>query len=485
MTLDAIPGVDPSTVTPIPYLGGWTSGQESAEVRAPYDGALLGRVPVMTPTDVDAAVAYARQTLHDDPLPQWKRAEILDRAAELLLARRDIFGRCIALESAKPIRTARVEAERAASTMQFSAAVARTLTGETVPLEASSAGEGKLGFVLRVPVGVVGAISPFNVPLNLVAHKVGPAIAAGCPVVLKPAMQTPFSAILLARLLLEECGLPPGYLQIVTGGGTSVGGALVDNPDVALITFTGSPEVGWSIRAKAPRKRVGLELGNNAPVIIDADGDWQAAVAKIRTAGFSHAGQSCISTQRLLVHASLVEAVSDALVEAVETLVVGDPMDEATDVSALISTGERDRVKSWIDEAVAQGGRVACGGDIGDDGVLQPTVIVDASPTMNVCALEVFGPVVAVQSFTDFDEALRMANDTRYGLQAGVFTADVSKAIKAARTLDFGGVLINEVPTWRADQMPYGGLRDSGNTREGPAYTVRDMTEERLIIFNG
>ena len=274
--------------------------------------------------------------------------------------------------------------------MQFSAAVARTLTGETVPLEASPAGEGKLGFVLRVPVGVVVAISPFNFPLNLVAHKVGPAIAAGCPVVLKPAMQTPFSAILLARLLLEECGLPPGYLQIVTGGGTSVGGALVDNPDVALITFTGSPEVGWSIRAKAPRKRVGLELGNNAPVIIDADGDWQAAVAKIKTAGFSHAGQSCISTQRLLVHASLVEAVSDALVEAVETLVVGDPMDESTDVSALISTGERDRVKSWIDEAVVQGGRVACGGDIGDDGVLQPTVIVDASPTMNVCALEVF-----------------------------------------------------------------------------------------------
>lgn len=485
MSLDLIPGVDPASVTPIPHLGGWTTGQASAEVLAPYDGALLGRVPVMTPSDVDAAVAFARRTLHDEPLPQWKRAEILDRAAELLLARRDTFGRCIALESAKPIRTARVEAERAASTMQFSAAVARTLTGETVPLEASPAGEGKLGFVLRVPVGVIGAISPFNFPLNLVAHKVGPAIAAGCPVVLKPAMQTPFSAILLARLLIEECGLPPGYLQIVTGGGTTVGGALVDHPDVALITFTGSPEVGWSIRAKAPRKRVGLELGNNAPVIIDADGDWQAAVAKIRTAGFSHAGQSCISTQRILVHASLVEAVSAALVEAVETLVVGDPMDEATEVSALISTGERDRVKSWIDEAVAEGGRVACGGDIGNDGVLQPTVIVDASPRMNVCALEVFGPVVAVQSFTDFDEALRMANDTRYGLQAGVFTANVSRAIKAARTLDFGGVLINEVPTWRADQMPYGGLRDSGNTREGPAYTVREMTEERLIIFNG
>jgi acyl-CoA reductase-like NAD-dependent aldehyde dehydrogenase len=369
--------------------------------------------------------------------------------------------------------------------MQFSAAVARTLTGETVPLEASSAGEGKIGFVLRVPIGVVGAISPFNFPLNLVAHKLGPAIAAGCPVVLKPAMQTPFSSILLARMLIEECGLPPAYLQIVTGGGTSVGGALVDNPDVALITFTGSPEVGWSIRAKAPRKRVGLELGNNAPVIIDADGDWQTAVAKIKIAGFSHAGQSCISTQRIFVHESLVEPVAAALADAVKTLVVGDPLEEATDVSALISKGERDRVKAWIDEAVADGGRVACGGEIGADGVLQPTVIVDATPEMSVCALEVFGPVVAIQSFATFDEALEKANETRYGLQAGVFTADVSKAMKAARTLDFGGVLINEVPTWRADQMPYGGLRDSGNTREGPAYSVREMTEERLIILNG
>ena len=480
-----IPGIDPTSVTPVPFLSAWTTGSESAEVRAPYNDALLGSVPVMTPADVDAAVAHAKAALHDDPIPQWKRAEILDRAAELLLERRDQFGQCIALEAAKPIRTARVEAERAASTMQFSAAVARTLTGETVPLEASAAGEGKLGFVLRVPIGVVGAISPFNFPLNLVAHKLGPAIAAGCPVVLKPAMQTPFSSILLARMLIEECGLPPAYLQIVTGGGTTVGGALVDNPDVALITFTGSPEVGWSIRAKAPRKRVGLELGNNAPVIIDADGDWQAAVAKIKIAGFSHAGQSCISTQRLFVHESLVEPVTAALVDAVKTLVVGDPMDEATDVSALISKGERDRVKAWIDEAVAEGGRVACGGEIASDGVLQPTVIVDAKPDMNVCALEVFGPVVAIQSFTDFDEALRRANDTRYGLQAGVFTADVSKAIKAARTLDFGGVLINEVPTWRADQMPYGGLRDSGNTREGPAYSVREMTEERLVILNG
>ncbi|MFM8772604.1 MAG: aldehyde dehydrogenase family protein [Actinomycetota bacterium] len=480
-----IPGIDPTSVTPVPFLGGWTSGTASIEVRAPFDGALLGSIPELTPGDVDQAVAYAQKALHDDPLPQWKRAEILDKAALLLAERRDQFGQCIALEAAKPIKTARVEAERAVGTFQFSAAVARTLTGETVPLEASSVGAGKLGFVIRVPIGVVGAISPFNFPLNLVVHKLGPAIAAGCPVVLKPASQTPFSAILLARMLIEECGLPPAYLQIVTGGGTTVGGALVDNPDVALITFTGSPEVGWGIRARAPRKRVGLELGNNAPVIIEPDGDWKTAVAKIKIAGFSHAGQSCISTQRLFVHESIVDSVAAELADAVKTLIVGDPMDEATDVSALISTGERDRVKKWIDEAVADGGRVACGGEIGADGVLQPTVIVDAKPDMSVCALEVFGPVVAIQSYSEFDTALRLANDTRYGLQAAVFTSDISKALKAVRTLDFGGVLVNEVPTWRADQMPYGGLRDSGNTREGPAYSVEEMTEERLVIFHG
>lgn len=480
-----IPGIDPTAVTPVPLLGGWTTGTASTAVHAPYDGTLLGRIPALTADDVNSATAYARAALHDDPLPQWRRAEILDRAAALLGERREEFARCIALESAKPIKTARVEAERAVGTLQFSAAVARTLTGETVPLEASSVGAGKLGFILRVPIGVVGAISPFNFPLNLVVHKLGPAIAAGCPVVLKPASQTPFSAILLARMLLEDCGLPAGYLQVTTGGGGTVGNAIVDSPDVALVTFTGSPEVGWSIRARAPRKRVGLELGNNAPVIIEADGDWQAAVAKIKIAGFSHAGQSCISTQRVLVHRSIADDVVAALAEAVQTLVVGDPMDEATDVSALISVSERDRVAAWVTEAEQQGARIACGGTIGADGVLAPTVIADAEPHMNVCALEVFGPVVAVTAYDDVDDALRLANDTRYGLQAAIFTADISTALKAVRTLDFGGVLVNEVPTWRADQMPYGGVRDSGNTREGPAYSVREMTEERLVILHG
>jgi len=285
--------------------------------------------------------------------------------------------------------------------------------------------------------------------------------------------------------LIDECGLPPEYLQVVTGGGATVGNALVDHPDVALITFTGSPEVGWGIRARAPRKRVGLELGNNAPVIIEPDGDWAAAAAKIKMAGFSHAGQSCISTQRVLVHRSISDQFSTALVAHVGQLVVGDPMDEATDVSALISVSERDRVEEWIAEARAEGASVLTGGSRSDDGVLRPTVIGDATPWMKVCAKEVFGPVVTITAYDTLDEAIALANDTEYGLQAAIFTSNVAKALTAVRTLDFGGVLVNEVPTWRADQQPYGGLRDSGNTREGPAYSVKEMTEIRMVVISG
>ena len=453
-------------------------------VRSPYDDAVIGTIPSMSVAEVDAAVAAAKRALHTNPLPLWKRADILDKAAARLAARRDEFAEIIAKEAAKPIKTARVEAERAVGTFQFAAAEARKLSGEMIPLDAIPSGEGKIGFTLRVPIGVVGAIAPFNFPLNLVAHKLGPAIAAGCPVVLKPASQTPFSSLRLAEMLIDDCGLPADYLHVVTGGGGTVGNALVDHPDIALITFTGSPEVGWSIRARAPRKRVGLELGNNAPCIIDSDGDWATAAAKIKVAGFSHAGQSCISTQRVFVHTSIAASFVDALVAHVETLVVGDPMDEATDVSALISRSERDRVASWVKEAEDEGATIATGGTLDDQGVLRPTVIVNARHEMKVCANEVFGPVVTVTEFDDLDTALALANDSKYGLQASIFTKDVSKALKAVRTLDYGGVLVNEVPTWRADQQPYGGLRDSGNTREGPAFSVREMTEIRMVVLS-
>ncbi|HVE18128.1 MAG TPA: aldehyde dehydrogenase family protein, partial [Ilumatobacteraceae bacterium] len=265
-------------------------------------------------------------------------------------------------------------------------------------------------------------------------------------------------------------------------GGT-VGNAIVDHPDIALITFTGSPDVGWGIRARAPRKRVGLELGNNAPVIIEPDGDWKTAAAKIKVAGFSHAGQSCISTQRIYIHSSIADDFTAALVDHVNSLVVGDPLDEATDVSALISKSERDRVVSWVAEAEAGGAKVLTGGALDDDGVLRPTVITNATPDMKVCSKEVFGPVVAIATYDNLDNAFALANDSSFGLQAAIFTADISKALRAIHTLDYGGVLVNEVPTWRADQQPYGGLRDSGNTREGPAYSVKEMTEIKMVVL--
>jgi acyl-CoA reductase-like NAD-dependent aldehyde dehydrogenase len=471
-------------VRALPLAGERHTSSETIAVHSPYDGSVLGEVPACTAADVDRAVASAKAALAAGPLPLWKRAAVLDAAARLLAERREEFARIIAAEAAKPIKTARVEAERASGTFLFAATEARKLAGEMVPLDAAAPGEGKLGFTLRVPIGVVGAIAPFNFPLNLVAHKVAPAIAAGCPIVLKPASQTPFSSIALAELLIDECGLPADQLHVVTGGGGTVGNALVDHPDIALITFTGSPPVGWSIRARAPRKRVGLELGNNAPVVIEPDGDWRGAAGKIRVAGFSHAGQSCISTQRIYVHRSIVDDFTAELVEGVRSLVVGDPMDEATDVSALISQSERERVASWVEEAQAAGAKVATGGELSADGVLQPTVLTDVTPDMKVCALEVFGPVVGVAAYDDLDEALRLANESEYGLQAAIFTSDIGKAFKAFQTLDYGGVLVNEVPTWRADQQPYGGLRDSGNTREGPAYSVKEMTEIRMVVIN-
>lgn len=464
-----------------PVAGEWRISDTTREIRSPYDDTLIAEVPAFGAADVEAAVAVAKQALAEGPLPTHERAAILDRAAVLLAERIEPIAQDLAREAAKPIKHARVEVQRAVSTLQFSAAEARTFAGDLVPMDAAAAGVDHLGFVLRVPIGVVAAITPFNFPLNLVAHKIGPAIAAGCPVVNKPASQTPLSALHLAQVLFDA-GLPMEQLSVVPGPGSVIGDALVRNDDVAHISFTGSPEVGWAIRADAARKRVGLELGNNSPLIICVDGDWRAAAAAVRVAGFSHAGQSCISTQRILVEDSIKEEFVHELVAGVATLVMGDPLDEATDVSALIQRSEADRVASWIEASAGNGARVAIGGERSPEGHVVPTVLVDADPSDDVCANEIFGPVVVVRGFTDVREALAEANDSRYGLQAAIFTQDIDVAMWAAQHLDYGGVLINEVPTWRADHMPYGGLRDSGNTREGPGWAIRELTEERLVI---
>jgi acyl-CoA reductase-like NAD-dependent aldehyde dehydrogenase len=465
--------------------GEWIETGEWGEVRSPYDGSLVGRVAEGDAALVDRAVRAAQEAFGDADFPQHERAAVLDRAAHLVGERTEDLALTICAEAGKPLKTARVEAERCVDTLTFSATEARKLTGGTVPMETSPAGAGKLGVMLRVPYGVVGAISPFNFPLNLVAHKLGPAIATGNAVVLKPAGQTPVSALKLAAILLEA-GLPEAWLSVIPGPGSEVGNAIVEHELTRALSFTGSAEVGWGIRSRVPHKKVNLELGSNAPLIVNADGDWETAADKAQIHAFSHAGQSCISIQRILVHEEIADAFTERLVANVEKLTVGDPLDPATDVGPLITAGDRDRVKEWIDEAVASGAELLAGGEMVDEGrCLAPTLLGSPPHQAKVWCEEIFGPVATIDRFADFSEALQMANDSKFGLQAGVFTQDIGRGLEAARTLEFGGVLINEVPTFRADQMPYGGVKDSGNTREGPAFAVQELTEERFITLQG
>ncbi len=465
--------------------GEWMESGEWEEVRSPYDGTVVGRVAQGQASTVDRAVLAAQAAFESADFPQHERAAALDRAAELAAGRVEELALAIAAEAGKPLKTATVEAQRCVDTLTFSAVEARKLTGATVPMEASPAGAGKLGVILRVPYGVVGAISPFNFPLNLVAHKLGPAIAAGNAVVLKPAGQTPISALKLAAILVEA-GLPEGWLSVIPGPGREVGNAIVEHELTRAITFTGSSAVGWGIRSRVPHKKVNLELGSNAPLIVNADGDWELAADKAKLHAFSHAGQSCISIQRVLVHDQVADAFTERLVANAEALRVGDPLDPETDVGPLITPTDRDRVKAWVDQAVEAGAELLSGGELVDQGrCLAPTLLGAPPKDAKVWCEEIFGPVATIDRFADFEQALEMANDSKFGLQAGVFTRDLGRGLQAARALEFGGVLINEVPTFRADQQPYGGVKDSGNTREGPAYSVLELTEERFITLQG
>ncbi|MCZ4496946.1 MAG: NAD-dependent aldehyde dehydrogenase, partial [Thermoleophilia bacterium] len=413
--------------------------------------------------------------------PEHERAEVLERAVVLLGERAQEFAESIRDEAGKPITLAHAEVERAKDTLRYSAIEARTLAGQVVPMAGSAAGAAALGLTLRVPVGVVAAISPFNFPLNLVAHKLGPAIAAGCPIVHKPASSTPLTSVLLHRLL-HDAGLPQDHLRLVTGSGSEAGDALAVDPRIRHLSFTGSSDVGWQLPKRVHRARVSLELGNSTPLLVFDDADLDAATDAVAQHGYAYAGQSCISIQRVLVQRSRYAEVVEMLGAKVADVVFGDPSGDDVSCGPLIDEQSRDKVLSRVREAIGTGARLVTGGDF-DGNVIEPILLADVDPALDVSCQEVFGPVVVVSPFDTEEEAIALANGTPYGLQAGVFTSDVTRALRLAGALDFGGVTVNMSPTFRADQMPYGGTKDSGNTKEGPAWAVRELTQERLVLL--
>jgi acyl-CoA reductase-like NAD-dependent aldehyde dehydrogenase len=460
--------------------GAWEEREERLPVLAKWSGEVISEQAVASDADVDRAVTVARRVLRR-PLPLAERAAILDRAAGLVRRDREHLAHLVALEAAKPLAAARVEVDRCEQTLRFSAAEARTLHDETLPVDAHPGGSGATGWIRREPVGVVAAITPFNFPLNLVAHKLGPAIAAGCPVICKPAERTPLSAVALAERL-QEAGLPAGWLALLTGEGAGTGATLARHPGVAAVSFTGSVEVGWRLAREAPHARVLLELGSAAPLVAEEDAEVGPVVDRVVAHAFGHAGQSCVSVQRLLVHEAVADELLARLVPAVGQLRVGDPLDPDTDLSCLIDEPAARRVQRWVEEAVASGARVLAGGRR-DGAVVHPTVVGEVPLGSRLWTEEVFGPVVAVRTFTTTQEALDAVAAGPDLIHLGVFTRDLDRALRYVDEVRAGAVLVNESPTFRLDQLPYGGVGRAGTTREGPRSAVRELTVEKAVVL--
>ena len=465
-----------------PYLaaGEWKRTGEAVEIRSPYDGKTAGSTWQASGAELEQAIASAVQALAKTrALSSFERQQILRRTSEAIAAHADEFARLIVGEAGKPLKAARAEVERAAFTFAVAAEEAVRIGGEVLPMDLLPSTRGRWGMVRWFPVGPVAAITPFNFPLNLVAHKLAPAIAAGCPVVLKPAPQTPLSALRLAQAIVEA-GWPQTALHVLPLSNESAA-ALVEDDRLKLLTFTGSAAVGWALKARAGKKRVVLELGGNAGVIIHSDADLEKAAARCAAGGFSYAGQSCISVQRIFVQSQVHEIFLEMLQSRVRDLRTGDPRDEATDVGPLIRESEAVRVESWIRESVEGGARLLCGGNRRGS-ILEPTILTNTQSNQKVRREELFGPVVTVDGYEDFDAALAMVNESRYGLQAGLFTSDAALIFRAFRELEVGGLMVNENPTFRIDHMPYGGVKDSGLGREGLGYAIEAMSERRLLV---
>lgn len=461
--------------------GKWISEGERIGIQSPYDGKNVGSTWLATRDHLERAISAAAGAGAElRKLAAYRRKDVLLNVAAAIRKHAEVFVRLMALEAGKPLKPARAEVDRAVLTFTTAAEEAVRIYGECLPLDFIPAAEGCWGIVRRFPAGPVAAITPFNFPLNLVAHKLAPAIAVGCPVVLKPAPQTPFCALLLAKLIVEA-GWPASALSVVPLSNEDAG-LLVADDRIKLLSFTGSAAVGWQLKRNAGKKRVALELGGNAAVIVHGDANLEEAVPRCVSGAFAYAGQSCISVQRIHVHASLFDRFTAQMVEATRKLRIGDPLDEATDVGPMIRGSDAQRVEQWIGEATAAGAKLLCGGKaIGS--LIEPTLLSGTTPGMKVNCEEIFAPVATIEPYEDFDSALDQVNQSRYGLQAGLFTRDAGLIFRAFEKLEVGGVIVGDAPTFRVDPMPYGGVKDSGLGREGIRYAMEEMTERRLLVM--
>lgn len=462
--------------------GKWKSSGTLLDIKNPYDGRTVGKVHLAGPALIEEALASAAGAFPSlKRLAAWRRSEILTKTAEGIEKREEELARTITEESGKPIRDARGEVRRAATTFRLAAEEARRLGGEVVPLDVSPGSDGRFGVVRRFPVGPVLGITPFNFPLNLVAHKVAPAMACANPIIIKPAPRTPLSALLLGEIV-TEAGLPPGGLNVVPCANEHAS-LLWEDQRIRKLSFTGSAAVGWKLKERSGNRKVTLELGGNAGVIVHNDADLEFAAKRCALGAFSYAGQVCISVQRIYVEKGVFERFRELYLDECRKIKQGDPMDEATALGPMIEEAAAIRTEKWVNEAVVEGAKVLLGG--GRNGsFMEPTVLTNTKPSMKVCGEEVFAPVVSLESYGTFEEALKEVNSGLYGLQAGVFTRDMGRVFRAYEELEVGGLVVNDVPTYRTDNMPYGGVKMSGFGREGVVYAIEEMTEPKLLAMN-
>jgi len=471
-----------NSIKPFYLAGDWRTSSEVMPVKNKYSGAETARVARASRADVEAAITAATQAFeHTRALPSYKRAAVLQQIASTIKTRQEELARQLATEAGKPIKTARQEIDRSILTYTVASEEAKRIEGEMLPMDIAPVGEGRVAFVKRFPIGPVSAITPFNFPMNLVAHKVAPALASGCPIIVRPASSTPLSALALAEIV-HESGWPKGAFSVLPST-TQAAEPLITDERIKLLTFTGSPAVGWPLKGKAGRKRVTLELGGNAGVIVHCDADLEFAVSRIVVGAFGYAGQSCISVQRAFVHASIHQQFLALLLAKVSKLVVGDPLDEATDVGPMIDEPSAASVEDWVHEAASGGATVLVGGTRTGN-LMQPTVLTNVKNAMRVCAQEVFAPLMTVVPYDDFCDAVRQVDDSDFGLQCGIFTRDIKHIWHAFDHIEVGGVIVNDVSSYRVDHMPYGGVKQSGFGREGVKYAIEEMTEPKLLVMN-